>query len=45
MKIVTPSNIIGIRTRLVVILRLKLCGHTDSLTEASNLKDKLYEKR
>ena len=42
-KIVIPSNIIDIYTRLEVLPRIKLSGHTDTLTEASNLTDKLYK--
>ena len=36
LKIIIPSNIIDIYTRLEVLLGLKLSGHTDTLTEASN---------
>ena len=43
-KIIIPSNIIDIYTRLEVLLRLKLSGHTNTLTEASNLIDELYKK-
>ena len=43
-KIIIPSNIIGIYTRLEVLLGLKLSGHTDALTEASNLIDELYKR-
>ena len=43
-KIVIPSNIIDIYTRLEVLLGLKLSGHTDTLTEASNLIDELYKR-
>ena len=43
-KIIIPSNIIEIWTRLEVLLGLKLSGHTDTLTEASNLIDELYKK-
>ena len=39
-KIIIPSNVIDICTRLEIILGLKLSGHTDTLTEASNLRDK-----
>ena len=39
-----PSNIIDIYTRLEVLLGLKLSGHTDTLTEASNLIDELYKR-
>ena len=38
-KIIIPSNIIDIYTRLEVLLGLKISGHTDALTEASNLID------
>ena len=40
-KIIIPSNIIDIYTRLEDLLGLKLSGHTDTLTEASNLIDEL----
>ena len=43
-KIIIPSNIIEIYTRLEFLLGLKLSGHTDTLTEASNLIDELYKK-
>ena len=43
-KIIIPSNIIDIYTRLQVLLGLKLSGHTDTLTEASNLIDELYKR-
>ena len=43
-KIIIPSNIIDIYTRLEVLLGLKLSGHTDILTEASNLIDELYKR-
>ena len=43
-KIIIPSNIIDIYTRLEVLLGLKLSGHTDILTEASNLNDELYKR-
>ena len=36
-KIIIPSNITDIYTRLEILLGLKLSGHTDTLTEASNL--------
>ena len=42
-KIIIPSNIIDIYTRLEVLLGLKLSGHTDTLTEASALIDELYK--
>ena len=38
-KIIIPSNIIDIYTRLEILLGLKLSGHTDTLTEGSNLID------
>ena len=44
LKIIIPSNIIDIYTRLEVLLRLKLSGHSDILTEASNLIDELYKR-
>ena len=43
-KIISPSSVIDIYTRLEVLLGLKLSGHTDTLTEASNLIDELYKK-
>ena len=43
-KIIRPSNIIGIYTTLEILLGLKLSGHTDTLTEASNLFDELYKR-
>ena len=43
-KIIIPSIIFDIYTRLEVLLGLKLPGHTDTLTEASNLIDELYER-
>ena len=42
-KIIIPSNIIDIYTRLEILLGLKLSGHTNTLTEASNLIDQLYK--
>ena len=44
LKIIIPSNIIDIYTRLEILLGLKLSGHTDTLTEASNLIDELYKR-
>ena len=44
LKIIIPSNIIDIYTRLEVLLGLKLSGHADTLTEASNLIDELYKR-
>ena len=43
-KIIIPNKIFDIYTRLEVLLGLKLSGHTDTLTEASNLIDELYER-
>ena len=40
MKFIIPSNIIDICTRPEMLLGLKLSGHTDTLTEASNLIEK-----
>ena len=42
-KIIIPSNIIDIYTRLEVSLGLKISGHTETLTEASALIDHLYK--
>ena len=44
LKIIIPSNIIDIYTRLEVLLGLKLSGHSDTLSEASNLIDELYKR-
>ena len=43
-KIIIPSNIIDIYTRIEILLGLKLSGHTDTLTEASSLIDELYKR-
>ena len=43
-KIILPSNIIDIYNRLEILLGLKLSGHTDTLTEASNLIDELKKR-
>ena len=43
-KFIIPSNIVDIYTRLEILLGLKLSGHTDTLSEASNLKDELYKR-
>ena len=43
-KIITPSNIDDIYSRLEVLLGLKLSGHSDTLSEASNLIDELYKR-
>ena len=42
--IIIPSNIIDIHARLEILLGLKLSGHSDTLTEASNLIDELYKR-
>ena len=39
-----PSYIIKNYTRLEILLGLKFSGHADTLTEASNLIDDLYER-
>ena len=44
MIIIIPSNILDIWNRLEVLLRWKLSGQTDTLTEASFLGDELYKK-
>ena len=43
-KIIIPSNRIDMYTRLEVLLGLKLSGHSDTLTESSNLIDVLYKR-
>ena len=43
-KTITPSNKIDIYTRLETLLGLKLSGHTDTVTEASNLNHELYTR-
>ena len=43
-EVIIPSNIIDIYTRLEVLLGLKVSGHTDTLTEASNLINELYKR-
>ena len=43
-KINIPSDITDNWTRLEVLLGLKLSGHTDTLTEASNLVDESYKR-
>ena len=39
-----PSNTIDIYTRLEILLGLNISGHTDNLTEASNLIKELYKR-
>ena len=43
-KVIIPFNIIDIYTRLEILLGLKLSGQTNTLTEASNLIDKIYKR-
>ena len=43
-KSISPSNIINFYTRLEILLGLTLIGHSDTLTEASNLLDELYKR-
>ena len=43
-KIINPLNIIDVYTKLETLLGLKLSGHTNTLTEASNLIDELYKR-
>ena len=43
-KIIIPSNINDIQTRLETLLRLKISGHTQFLTETSNQIDELYKR-
>ena len=44
LKIIVPSNIIDICTKLETLLGLELSGHTDTLTKASNLIDEIYKR-
>ena len=44
LKIIIPSNITDIYTRLEVLFELKLTGHTDTSSEASNLIEELYKR-
>ena len=43
-KIIFPSNIVDIYTRLENLLGLKLSGHTNTLTEAGNLINEIYKR-
>ena len=43
-KNIIASKIIDLCTKLEVLLGLKLSGHTDFLTEASNLMDETYKR-
>ena len=44
MKIIIPSNIINILTKLEVLLGFKLSGQTNTLTEANILMEELYKR-
>ena len=44
-KIIIPSKIFDIYSSLEISPGLKISGHTDTLTEASNLIDKIYKRR
>ena len=43
-RVIIPSNIIDIYTRLEVLPGQKLSGHTDTLTQACTLIDELYKR-
>ena len=43
-KHIIPSNKIDIYTRLEVLLGIKFSGHSDTVTEASNLIGELYKR-
>ena len=43
-KMINPTNIIDIYTRLAILVGIKLSGHTDTLREASNQNDELYNR-
>ena len=43
-KNIIPSKIIDTKTRLELLLGINLSGHTDTLTEHSNLKDHLHKR-
>ena len=43
-KIIIPSNVIDVYTRLENSRGLELSSHTGTLTEASNLTDELYKR-
>ena len=44
LKIIITSNIIDLYTRIKIPLGKSLYGHTDKLTKASNLIDKLHKR-
>ena len=41
MKVIILSSMVDKRTRFEILLGLKLCGHAETLTEASNLLDEI----
>ena len=43
-KIIIPSNITDTYARLEFLLGITLSGHTDFLTESSNLIDEIYKR-
>ena len=43
-KIMIPSNVIDIDTRLSILLGFKISGHSYTLTEASNLIDEILKR-
>ena len=43
-KNIIPSQVVNIYSRLEILLGLNLSGHSDTLTEASNLIDELYKR-
>ena len=43
-KFIIPPNILDVYTRFEILLGLKLSGHTDTLTEASNLINELLNR-
>ena len=43
-KIIIPSSVIDIYTRLQILLGRKLSGRTDTITEASSLIDEIYKR-
>ena len=43
-KIIIPSNVIDIYTRLEILLGMKISGHTETLTEASAIIDELIKR-
>ena len=44
LKIIIPSKIIDVYNRLEILLRLRLIGLSDTLTESTNLIDDLYKR-